>query len=290
MSEDPARSTVVEAEPARPVGSGETVSRADRARRTAYRSRFAGVYIALAAVVGIAIGSFIVLADSEAPREQASWSEWQPSGSSSAKLNQIAFRVSRGYKNASGGKLVNALVSPPQVTSPGESGNPPLTFPVSAIAVEPDTSIGQEAGDIDFVRADDGVMYILCGEGQSCSIEQGQPTQERHALLRREALDLALYTFKYVDGVENVTVFLPPRADGQGSPTSVFLKRSDVQEQLRTPLARTLAPAAPGIGQIPAQEQDAIDAVTRPRLYTYTPTVAPNGSAILRLSPIPLGS
>src|SRR5262245_18565954 len=275
--DDPARSTVVEAEPATRLGAASTVSRSERARRSAYRMRFGAVYIGLAAVVGIALGSFIVLANSEPPQEQASWSEWQPSGSSCAKLNQIAYRVSRGYKNDSGSKLANALVSPPQVTSPGESGNPPLTFPVSAIAVEPDTSIGQEAGDIDFVRADDGVMYILCGEGQSCSIEQGQPSQERHALLRREALELAIDTFKSVDGVQNVTVLLPPRADGQGSPTSVFLKRSDVEHQLNAPLAQTLAPVAPGVGRIPAREQDAIDAVTRPRLYTYTPTVAPNG-------------
>ena len=285
-----AESTVVEAEPARRLSGAQPVSRADRARRTAYRSRFAAVYIGLAAVVGIAVGSFIVLAGREpAPAEQR-WSEWQPTGSVGARLNQIAYRVSRAYKLPNGDKLVNALVSPPQVTSPGQSGNPPLTFPVSAIAVQPDTSIGQEASDVTFVRAEDGVMFILCGSGQSCSIAQGQPTEARHQLLRREALELALYTFKYVDGVDNVTVFLPPRPDGQGDPTSVFLQRSDVEAQLRTPLAQTLAPVAPGIGDIPQQEQDAIDSITRQRLYTYEPTVAQNGSAILVLKPVPLGS
>ena len=84
MSEDPARSTLVEAEPAQRVGSVEPVSRADRARRSAYRSRFAGVYIVLAAVVGVAIGSFIVIAGTDPPQEAAAWSDWQPSGSSSA--------------------------------------------------------------------------------------------------------------------------------------------------------------------------------------------------------------
>ena len=90
VSEDPARSTVVEAEPAQRVGSVEPVSRSDRARRSAYRSRFAGVYIVLAAVVGVAVGSFIVIAGTEPPQEAAAWSDWQPSGSSSARLNQIA--------------------------------------------------------------------------------------------------------------------------------------------------------------------------------------------------------
>ena len=67
MTDDPAQSTVVDAEPAQRVGGTRPVSRAERARRTAYRSRFAAVYVVLAAVVGVAVGSFIVLASREDP-------------------------------------------------------------------------------------------------------------------------------------------------------------------------------------------------------------------------------
>jgi hypothetical protein len=289
VSEQQTESTVVEAEPARRVSGTQPISRADRARRTAYRSRFAAVYIALAAVVGIAVGSFIVLAGRDSPPPAPPWSSWQPTGSTSARLNQIAYRVSREYKLPSGKKLITPIVTPPQVTSPGQSGNAPLTFPVSAIAVRPDTSRGEE-GDVDFVSADNGVMFELCGDGQSCSISEGQPSDERHALLRREALELSLYAFKYVKGLDNVTVFLPPRPDGQADPTAVFLTKADVERQLGVPLSRTLASTTPAIGAIPQHERDTIDAITLPRLYTYEPTLAQNGSAILVLTPIPLGA
>ena len=33
-------------------------------------------------------------------------------------------------------------------------------------------------------------------------------------MMRRQAIELALYTFKYVPSIETVTVFLPPRPDG----------------------------------------------------------------------------
>ena len=291
MSEDQAERTVVDAEPARPVGTTPAPSRAERARRSAYRSRFAAVYVALAAVVGVAVGSFIVLAGREDPPPAPRWSQWEPTGSGDARLKQIADRISRSYTLPSGNELAHAIVSPPQVTSPGQSGNPPLTFPVSAIAVRPDTSRGQaEESDIDIVRAGSGVMFILCGLGESCSISEGQPSEERHALLRRQALELSLYAFKYVDGVDTVTIFLPPRVDVEAAPTSVFLKRTDVLDQLRVPLARTLGTVAPRLGEMPAQEQVLIDNITRPRLYTYEPTNAPDGSAILVLTPVPLGA
>ena len=289
MSEQQAESTIVEAEPARRMSGAQPISRADRARRTAYRSRFAAVYIALAAVVGIAVGSFIVLAGRESPAPAPPWSAWQPTGSTSARLNQIAFRVSRQYKLPSGKKLITPIVSPPQVTSPGQSGNSPLTFPVSAIAIRPDTSRGEE-GDVTFVGADNGVMFELCGDGQSCSISEGQPSDDRHALLRREALELSLYAFKYVKDLDNVTVFLPPRPDGQADPTAVFLTRADVEGQLAVPLSRTIEAATPAIGAIPQREHETIDAITLPRLYTYEPTLSQNGSAILVLTPVPLGA
>ena len=44
---------------------------------------------------------------------------------------------------------------------------------------------------------------------------------------RRQALELSLYTFKYVDDVESVVVFMPPTPKGESNGT-VFLRRSDV--------------------------------------------------------------
>ena len=103
---------------------------------------------------------------------------------------------------------------------------------------------------------------------------QGQPSAARHSLLRRQALELSLYTFKYVDGVDSVTVFLPPPPGGADRATAVFLRRGDVKDELAQPLAQTIAPGAPSIGQIPARELQTLNRITRPRLYRYEYTQA----------------
>ena len=53
-------------------------------------------------------------------------------------------------------------------------------------------------------------MFSLCGLGQSCAIATGKASVERGTLVRREILELALYTFKYVGGVNHVIAFMPP--------------------------------------------------------------------------------
>ena len=66
---------------------------------------------------------------------------------------------------------------------------------------------------------------------------EGTPTSERFLLLRRQALELSLYTFKYVDDVDSVLVFMPPTPKGDSNGT-VFLRRDDVADELRRPLTR----------------------------------------------------
>ena len=67
-----------------------------------------------------------------------------------------------------------------------------------------------QGGDIDFVDGN-GLMYTLNGLGPKGSVRGGKPSEERHLLLRREALELALYTFRYVEDVDLVVALLPPR-------------------------------------------------------------------------------
>ncbi len=105
-------------------------------------------------------------------------------------------------------------------------------------------------------------------------------------LLRRQALELALYTFKYVDGVESVTIFLPPPPGADAQASAVFLKRGDLKSLLSRPLSKTLAPGAPSIGQIPASELQSLNGVTGSKLYRYTYTQAQDLSAVLVLEPV----
>ncbi len=255
--------------------------RSERARRSSYRFRFGVIYVALAAVVGAAIGTFVVLALHPAPPEADAWSTWRPEGSVEASAKQIADHVSKRYRLPSGNQLAVAIVGPPEVQD----------VAVRAIAVRPDTSLGQaEADDIDVVDTRNSIMYILCGLGESCSIPEGEPSEERHQLLRREALELSLYSFKYLEGVESVVVFLPPAPKAETG-TSVFLERSHVRDELRRPLNRTLLRAQPPeLGRIDTIELGHIDRLTRPRVFRYEFQQAQEGSAILVLTPVTLST
>lgn len=255
--------------------------RRERARQSSYRFRFGLIYVVLAALFGAGMGAFAILVTRDAPPEAAKWSTWKPEGSLEASAKQIADHVSKGYRLPSGNQLAVALVGPPEVQD----------VKVRAIAVRPDTSTGQaEEEDVDVVDAKRSVMFILCGLGQSCSIKEGKASEARHQLLRREALELSLYSFKYLDGIDSVVVFLPPRPDAEAA-SSVFLKKSEVSEELRRPLSQTLVrPVPPPIGKMDAVEVGNVDRLTRPRVYKYEFQAAQEGSAILVLTPVALGT
>ena len=257
-------------------------TRADRARRLAYRSRFAAFYVALAVVAGAGVGALLVLVGRGSPAPAPAWSAWEPTGSVQRRSAQIADHVADQYRLPSGKALVAITYSgPPTVTGPDGS-----SFLVPAIAVRPDTTAGRaEADDVDTLSAANMVMYTLCGLGTACSIPEGKPSIERGQLLRREALELALYSFRYLDGIDSTLVLMPPRADGKMA-TAVFLQRSDVRALLGQPLDQTLtAPLTPGVGEIQADEQQVIDRTTRSRIYEYGYLQSQDGSPVMVLTP-----
>lgn len=284
MSEGAAEHAVVDAEPAQRISSSEAPERESEPRRhSRHHVRFAIVYVALAVVAGVGVGAFAVLLTKPDAGPEAPWSTWQPTGSDEASAKQIADRIAGRYKLADGRQLAAALVGPAQVSGNAETGD----IPVRAIAVRPDTSTGlAEEDDVDIVTADSNLMFVLCGLGAACSIASGKPSEARHMLLRRESLELALYSFKYVGSVDSVTVFLPPNPDGQTAPTAIFLRRGDVERELRKPLGETLGPKVPFVGQMTGSELAAVNRVTGERLFTYEYQQVQDGSAILVLDPV----
>ena len=276
---------ILDAPLAQPVGGTEKASgesRAERSRLGGYRRRFAIVYLGLALVVGVALGAFVVLVGRPEAAPDPVWSAWEPNGSETARVRQIADHVTRGYRTPDGAQMVVALAGPPSIM--GGEGTTPI--PIRAIAVRPDTSRGQaEEDDIEIHDASKSMQFILCGLGDACAIA-GAPSVARHTLLRREALELALYTFKYVDEVDSVTVFLPPPPGGESPATAVFLRRGDVNGELKTPLRRTMSAGAPSLGKIPATELETLNRITLPRLYQFDYTQAQDLSAVLVLDPV----
>jgi hypothetical protein len=262
-------------------------SRADRARRLVYRGRFAAFYFVLAMVAGAGVGALIVLVGRGSPAPAPAWSEWQPTGSTERRAAQIGEHVSDLYRLPSG----NALAAVTYAGPPTATGPDGAIFQVQAIAVRADASGGQaEPDEVDTFPAGNTVMYTLCGLGRACSIPEGKPSAERAQLLRREAFELALYSFHYLGGVDSVLALMPPRADGNLA-TAVFLERGDLGPELGRPLSQTLtAPLTPGIGEMPPDEQRVVDRVTRSRMYQYSYLQAQDGSPIMVLAPAGSGS
>jgi hypothetical protein len=125
----------------------------------------------------------------------------------------------------------------------GDNGPQSVQVPVSLISVQPDVSTGQhEQGDFTFFQPDSTVGYEMCSfndSQQNCSA-QTPGGADPEQLLRREALELALYTLKYVPGTNAVLTYLPPTSNPQAPTRAVFITRKDVGKSLHVPLSRTL--------------------------------------------------
>jgi hypothetical protein len=263
--------------------------RADRARSSGYHFRFSLVYALLAAVAAASIAALVVVVTRPDAAKEQNWSKFEPTGSAIARTRQIAARVSGEYELQAGHKLATVVPSPLQTTRflQGDTGPVSVEVPISTLAVQPDVSTGKhEEGDYKLFNAATTVAFQMCGFGtsaQNCAIK-GTATNARGQLLRREALELSLYTLKYVPGTNAVLTYLPPRADQAAPPTSVLVARSDVKNVLDKPLTDTLTPKSVVLGAKPA-DLAAVDQITLPRLYTYDYQTLPgDGTAILVLT------
>ena len=234
-------------------------------RAPRYRSRFLLAYLALAALVGGAVGAFVVLVRQPAAEEAAAWSPWRPTGDQSEYPKEIAAYVSGKYKLASGDPMVNAIAGPPQVQD----------VRIRWVTVQ---------GSSEVASTDNALMYVLCGGGNRCSIKEGKPSRGRLRALKREALELALYTFTYVDGVDSVIELLPPTPKGQSN-GALFFRERDLDAELERPLQETLArPEGVKPARVEPSEVLTVERLTTPYLFTYQFQQAQDGSAVLVLA------
>ena len=183
--------------------------------------------------------------------------------------------VASRYHLPSGNRLVRVYV-----------GNPPGSSPINFVAVAKNAS-PKSASDFRTFDGSSTQMYILCGEGKKCAIKEGTPSVERAAVLRREALELALYTFSYVDGVDSVVTFFPPR-QGQKQQNALFFLKDDLDDELDQPLRETLPeqlPPVPGKAPLTKVEQKTVDELTTERVFRYAVQNAQGGQRVLVLAP-----
>ena len=253
-----------------------------------YRSRF-GLF--LGALIGIAIatlavGAAVYVGTSSGNGAPDGWSSWKPDTSDGVDAaHEIAAHVGRKYRLSDGNQIVGVEGGPLEVF------NVPLEV---ALRTAP------QGGNIDFINGR-GLMYTLNGLGPHGSVRGGKPSEARHLLLRREALELALYTFRYVKNVDLVVALLPPKPpakvknkDGTtttstaDSPTqALFFRPGDLEPQLEIPLDATIPAKTPRPETIPPAESRRIDALTRGNLFLASFQQGQDQKAFLVLDRLP---
>jgi len=218
------------------------------------RGRFAVAYLLLGAAVGVAVGGLLVLVQRSGPTAGPPWSSWQPAaGSTDSRVLEIAQHVGGSYRLPTGDPLVAVKVGGSQ------NGN---DFAGVAIVKKDNPRALDRSFD-----PENTAVFILCGDNPStCSITQGSPG----TVLRREALELALYTMEYAHPIDNVLIFFPPAKGENKLSSTLFFSRDDLAGSLDHPLRNTLPQATPPVpGKILPREEETVKDLTASRLYEY---------------------
>jgi hypothetical protein len=238
--------------------------------------RFRLAYFGLAALFGVAVGAFIVAVERPAPAPPPPWSVWQPSASNPGiRQAQIAQHVEVQYHLPSGKRLVDVRAG-----GPGPASNP-----IQLVAISRTLTPQQKSDVLTTFNTEKTAMFILCGDGPNCSIGEGKPSVARAKVLGREALELALYTLRYISEADSVVAFFPPAQGQQPSRVLLFTKDA-LSSQLHDPLRRTLPRAKPPLpGKISPAELKVVDSLTGPRVFKFRVEQGQSGARVLVLVP-----
>jgi hypothetical protein len=230
-----------------------------------------GALLAVGAAAVVAVVALIVAPGGGSGQSGPPWSAWHPVNGKGDPSQQIADHVSPQYRLPDGRQAV--LVS----AGPLEVAGLPLT-----VALRESPSQG---GNIVLYQGK-GVLYRMCGLGENCAIATGNPSKRRGFLMRREALELALYSFRYLDGIKEVVVFLPP-PKGQRANNALFFRADDSRPELQRPLRATLTPRAPTVDNVTRwPDAPVVYRLTEPTQFTFSLTPAnQDNAAFLVLDP-----
>jgi hypothetical protein len=137
----------------------------------------------------------------------------------------IAAHVAREYQLDSGDQLTTVRSGPLEYAG----------LPVG-VAVRP------RGGQVQVLEGDAVQYDISLLDENDSSVKPAV----RDRLVLREGLELALYSFRYLDDVTMVTILLPPvEEDDQKQLRALFYRPGDLLPLLQIPLEQTLAPKTP---------------------------------------------
>jgi hypothetical protein len=251
--------------------------------RRAHHSKFLLAYFVLAAIVGIAVAAFLVFAQTDSTRTPAAaaadgppaaWNGFRPQGLEADQVHEIATYIGSTYHLPGGHELVAVKASIPP------SYQNALVITDYAVSI---SSGGQSSYDV--IPAANSVTYELCGLGKRCAIASGAPSIARSRLLRREALELALYTFHFEPSIQTVVTYMPPAPGDKASFVLLFL-RSQLAGALARPISATLPETKPPLPDaMSTSEATTVDGLTAPDLYRFNFTRGQDGGVWLVFNP-----
>ena len=155
----------------------------------------------------------------------------------------------QGFDRSSGSSASSPARSRRRASSRANSGTQSVQVPISTVAVQADASTGKhEEGDFTFFDASTRRSRTRCAASATPGRTAASQTRRggaRSSLLRREALELALYTLKYVPNTDAVITYLPPPGDPGVAAKAILISRKDVKREPR-PSAQADAQAAAG--------------------------------------------
>ncbi|MDA0172785.1 hypothetical protein OJ998_27025 [Solirubrobacter taibaiensis] len=247
---------------------------------TQYRNRFGFLAGALGGVVlGSIALAIAVFAYSDSGGDDygmhPNWSAWQPADETLADgAKEIAAHVGAQYKHPNGDQLLQVKAV---------TGEIPLTLQASTIT------------DL----TGDTVIYQMDGLGEGGSIT-GEASIARGAVVFREALELSLYTFRYLPDAEGVMVMIPPppadpaeaaevaaaqakaatdpaaaakvadaAAKAKDKYRAIYFRPGDLKSELQVPLGVTVPAGAPNAKTITQAQADDVNRRVRPNLFTW---------------------
>lgn len=253
-----------------------------------YPTRFRIAIFALGILLGVVIAGFIVVALHDSPKPApfaiasgaAAGGGWGPTCDTEFgcdRPHQIAAYVAPRYQSPDGKDIVGIISGRP--TTPSQDG------------VASDVPVILERNDrgsrvvYTAPEQDNTVQYSLCGFGTACALT-GKPSVARGDLLRRQALELALLTFRFAPGVKSVLAFFPKAAKAADPSYLLFFRRQDYDQQLSKPLAATLGKQVVlKTAQMPDALARSIGKLTSSRVFTYRYQLTQQGFPILMLTP-----
>ncbi len=262
----------------------------------AHKFRVALALLCGIAFVAIAIALAVAVHDSSGGSDSASavaWSTWAPDVSGSSGAREIADHVAPYYR-LNGSQQLN-VITPISVSQSTAAG----TTTGSGMTVAVDTAPSGKSQSLSLLNGKT-IAYNICGLGPADCELPGTPSTARMLLMRRQALELALYTLKYISDSENVLIVLPPSrttkaasgaAKGTHVTVAVLFDRKELQPWLNEPLSRTLASYPLESSELTpwskTQEATLVDELTASALFSSQIESQQEGGRLLVLAQLP---